>query len=307
MSTQSKVQKYLVAIAGPTAAGKTNISIEVARRYGTVIVSADSRQIYREMTIGTAKPTPEQLNVVPHYFVDHLEITEEYSAGRYEKDCLHLLEKLFEDHDVIFLVGGSGLYLRAVLEGFDAIPVIPGEYRQKWEQVYSDDGIEALRKAIDTHDPQYAKQVDLQNPQRLIRALSVYDATGRKYSAYRRQKRAQRPFRTVKIVCSLPRPLLYARINQRVEEMLTDGLVDEVKRLIPYRNAPALRTVGYRELFAHFDGEYSLKEAVEKIKQHTRNYAKRQLTWFGHQGDWKEFSPPDVESIHAYIRKKTGT
>lgn len=291
-------------MAGPTGVGKTQVTLDLASRFGSVIVSADSRQIYREMAIGTARPTPVQRDQVPHYLIDYVSLSEEYSAGRYARECTQLLEQLFMHHDIVFLAGGSGLYIRAVIEGFDEMPAVPGEIREKWTRSFEERGLAFLQQELSLRDPGYTTKVDLQNPRRLIRALSVMDASGTSFSALRKKHPVEHPFEILKIFCNLPRKELYTRIHQRVDEMIVQGLVEEVTSLLPYRHTQAMQSVGYREIIAYLDGASTLEEAIAKIKQHTCNYAKRQLTWFRHQGDWTEFNPPDVEVIDRFIRRK---
>lgn len=296
---------YVIAIAGPTATGKTSLAISLAEKYKTVIVSADSRQMYRGMTIGTAKPTKEQLDAVKHHFINTLDVTDSYSAGQFEREAMGLINTLFDEHRLVFLVGGSGLYLRSVLTGFDDFPDIPEEVVHKWERRYAQDGLKALQDALRSRDTEYFGQVDIDNPRRLTRALSVIEYTGKPFSEFLARRAAERPFRAVRIWCNLDREQLYARINARVDQMIAAGLVDEARHLYPYRHQKALQTVGYQELFAYFDGQWDLDTAITKIKQHTRNYAKRQVTWFRNQGDWQEFNPPSFEDIDQYIQECT--
>jgi tRNA dimethylallyltransferase len=272
--------KTLIVIAGPTAVGKTAAAIQLANYYNTVIVSADSRQFYREMSIGTAKPTDEELAAAKHYFVNSLSITENYTAGDYEKQSLELLTDLFKVHNVVVLVGGSGLFIKAVCEGFDEFPDSKPGVRDKLNKEFAEHGICFLQEKLKAVDPQYFQQVDLNNPQRVIRALEVFESTGIPFSSYRKSTSNDRPFRCIKIGLNLPREVLYQRINHRVDLMINDGLVDEVKALLPYRHLNALSTVGYSELFDYFDGKTDLGMAISLIKQNTRRYAKRQLTWF---------------------------
>jgi tRNA dimethylallyltransferase len=300
----SNVEKYLVVLAGPTAVGKTSLSLSLALRYNTAIVSADSRQLYREMQIGTAKPTPEELASVPHHFIDHLSLDEEYTAGRFQRECSALLAELFQTKDIVLLVGGSGLYLRAAIEGFDEMPEVPLEIRDRWKEVLKEQGIEHLRHELLRLDPVYHAEVDLHNARRLVRALSMIETTGKPFSDFRNQARQDNPFQIIKVFCNLPREELYERIESRVDQMIADGLLEEVQSLQRYRETQAMQTVGYREIIAHLDGACTLEEAIDKIKQHTRNYAKRQLTWFRNQGDWKEFNPPNEEEIALFIHEK---
>jgi tRNA dimethylallyltransferase len=290
-----------VVIAGPTAVGKTQVAISLAQKYDSVIISADSRQIFREMSIGTAKPTKEELSLAEHHFIDHLSISEPYSAGRYAHECRQLLHTLFESHDVLFLVGGAGLYIRSVIEGFDKTPSVSPEMRQKWEEFYETRGLEALQEELKSVDPDFARQVDMQNHRRLIRALSVIETAGKPLTEMRKEARDSLPFHVIRIFCNLPRQELYARIRSRVDEMIAQGLIDEVHALLPYRDTQAMQTVGYKEIVKYLDGEWTLEQAIEKVKQHSCNYAKRQLTWFRNQGEWKEINPPDVGEIERYI------
>lgn len=299
-----KVKKYLVVIGGPTGVGKTRIGIDLAKRYNTVIVSADSRQLYREMNIGTAKPTPAERAQVPHYLVDYVSLKDEYSAGEYARACKSLLLELFTERDIIFMVGGSGLYIRAVIEGFDEMPAVSKDIKEKWKQVYAEKGLAFLQQEVTLLDPEYAAKVDMQNPHRLIRALSVMQVSNTPVSVLQRSILEQRPFEVIRILCNLPRQELYDRIHNRVDEMIVEGLIDEVRSLLPYRDTQAMQTVGYNEIVAFLDGHMTQEEAISKIKQHSCNYAKRQLTWFRHQGEWKEFNPPDVYKVKEYVDYK---
>lgn len=301
--------KTLVCIVGPTAVGKTALAIDVARAFETVILSADSRQYYREMTIGTAKPTPAELAAVPHYFIDTLSVTDSYSAGDFERDALVLLEQLFIQHDVVLLVGGAGLFVDAVCQGLDDLPRPEAGVRDRLNMLYKTQGLSHLQQMLKQVDPEYHDEVDLSNPQRVIRALEVYESTGAPFSSFRRRQSANRPFNTVNIGLETDREKLYQRINARVDAMMENGLLDEVKALQPYRNLPPLLTVGYAELFDYLDGAYTLETAVDKIKQHTRRYAKRQLTWFRRDADTQWFAPEDLKEIIDFIayRIKTGS
>jgi tRNA dimethylallyltransferase len=270
----------LIVIAGPTASGKTVAAIEIAKHYNTVVISADSRQFYREMSIGTAKPTDEELRAVKHYFINSLSISETYTAGDYEKQCLELLTELFKVHDVVVLAGGSGLFIKAICEGFDEFPDTDPAVREHLNKEFDNKGIVHLQGKLKAADPEYYKHVDLNNPQRVIRALEVFETTGKPYSSYRKSASNNRPFHIIKFGLSLPRETLYNRINQRVDEMVKQGLIDEVKSLLPYKQLNALNTVGYSELFDYFDEKTELNTAIDLIKQNTRRFAKRQMTWF---------------------------
>jgi len=274
-------EPILIVIAGPTASGKTAAAIEVARHFETVIVSADSRQFYREMAIGTAKPSAEELAAVKHYFIDSLSITETYTAGDYEKQCLDLLTALFKVHDVVVLAGGSGLFIKAVCEGFDEFPDVDPEVRNRLNSEFDDKGLIYLQEKLKAADPDYFEHVDINNPQRIIRALEIFEGTGKQYSSFRKSANNKRPFRILKFGLNLPREVLYNRINHRVDLMVEQGLIDEVKSLLPYRHLNALNTVGYSELFDYFVGKTDLQTAIALIKQNTRRFAKRQITWFG--------------------------
>jgi tRNA dimethylallyltransferase len=273
--------KTLIVIAGPTASGKTAAAIELAKRYKTVIVSADSRQFYREMSIGTAKPNDDELAAVKHYFINSLSITETFTAGDYEKQSLDLLNNLFQIHDAVILVGGSGLFVKAVCEGFDEFPNPAPGLREKLNRELDEKGIGFLQEKLKIADLEYYGQVDLNNPQRVIRALEVFETTGKPFSSYRKSSINKRPFRVIKLGLNLSREALYQRINSRVDDMVKQGLVEEVNSLLPYRHLNALNTVGYSELFDYFDGKTDLDTAIALIKQNTRRFAKRQITWFG--------------------------
>lgn len=290
-----------MVIAGPTAVGKTSLAIQLARHYGAHILSADSRQFYREMSIGTAKPGPEELAAVPHHFINTKSVGELYGAGHFEKDALEVLEQLYQEHALAIVVGGSGLYLDALLHGVDEFEEVPGHIRQRLNNDYADKGLAWLQEQVREKDPVYFETVDTQNPQRLIRALEVCLYTGKPFSQYRQKHTKPRPFEAIPLLLNTSREVLYHNINRRVDDMMANGLLDEVKRLLPYQAFNALKTVGYRELFEHLQGTLSLEEAVDKIKQHSRNYAKRQITWFKNKGEFEVFEPQEVEKIKAYI------
>ena len=292
----------LIVITGPTASGKTTAGIRLAQYYKTVVVSADSRQFYKEMSIGTAKPGWDELATVKHYFIDSHAITEPFSVGDFEKQGLALLDDLFKTHDKVILVGGSGLYIKVLCEGFDDIPQADEGTREQLNFEFEEKGIAALQEELKIADPDYYNEVDLSNPQRIIRALEVFRSTGNPFSSYRKATINKRPFNILKIGLDLPREVLYNRINQRVDEMVKQGLVDEVRSLIPYRHFNALNTVGYSELFDYFDGKTDLGKAIDLIKQNTRRFAKRQLTWFrkDQQMHWlkpDEITPAAIEEL----------
>jgi tRNA dimethylallyltransferase len=275
-----ELPKTLIVIAGPTASGKTALAISLAQHYKTVILSADSRQFYREMSIGTAKPNANELAAAQHYFINSHSITENFSVGDFEKQALALLDELFKVHDIVILAGGSGLYIKAVCEGFDEVPNAGAATREKLNTEFTENGITHLQEKLKAVDPEYYKQVDLNNPQRIIRALEVFEITGKPFSSFHKSNQNKRSFGIIKFGLSLPREVLYQRINQRVNVMVEQGLVNEAKQLLPYRHVNALNTVGYSELFDYFDGKTDLNRAIELIKQNTRHFAKRQMTWF---------------------------
>lgn len=297
----------MVCIAGPTAIGKTNIAITLAQQFNTEIVSADSRQFFKEMSIGTAKPLPKELVAVPHHFINSHNITEPFSVGDFEKEALSLLENLFKKHSIVFLVGGSGLYVQAITQGFDTLPKAPPELRAELNKQLTEEGIESLQKRLEALDPTYYSEVDLYNPQRIIRALEVCISTGQPFSAYRTHVANERPFEVLTIGLNTERSQLYERINKRVDTMMEQGLIAEVETLLPYRELNALQTVGYQELFDYLAGAKSLEKAVEEIKQNTRRFAKRQLTWFRKNTETHWFEPQQVSEINALISKKLRT
>ncbi len=297
-------QKQLVVIGGPTAVGKTAAAIEVARALGTEILSADSRQFYRELNIGTAKPSPEELAAVPHHLVNSLSIHQDYSVGDFERDALQLLQRLFQRYDTLLLVGGSGLYIRAVCEGLDDFPEVPPEVREQVRRFYEAEGLEALQEELRRYDPAYFARVDRRNPQRLLRALEVCRATGRPFSSFRRGEPKPRPFKPLLFYLTLDRALLYERIDQRVDAMMAAGLLEEARALFPHRHLNALQTVGYRELFDHLEGKTSLEEAVRLIKRNTRRYAKRQLTYFRNQADFQPLPALQPQTILQTIQAR---
>ena len=287
----------LIVIAGPTASGKTATAIEVAKSLNTVIINADSRQFYKEMSIGTAVPTPKELQEVKHYFVQHISILDNYDVAAYEKDVMILLRKLFMEHDQVVLTGGSGLFIDAVCKGIDAMPDIDKAVRQKVEQLYRDGGLTALQQEVQRLDPEYWAIVDWKNPRRLQRALEVCYQTGKTFTSFCTSTSAKRDFDIVKYALLWDKQQLYNRINLRVEQMLSQGLVEEARRLYPYRRRNALNTVGYKELFEYFDGNINLMEAIEQIKLNTRHYAKRQMTWLRRDQEYNWINPSMGERI----------
>ena len=273
-------QKYLICIVGPTAIGKTALSIKIANHFSTEIISADSRQFYKEMNIGTAVPSSEELAAAPHHFIQNRRITEEYSVGDFERDAILLLDELFKKHQVIVMVGGSGLYIDAVVKGLDKFPEVSDEIKNQLITEFEATGIEPLQKELKLKDPVYFEKVDLQNQHRIIRALGVCRAQELPYSSFLRTENTPRNFKTIFIGLTAERQLVYERINQRVDIMIEEGLIEEAKSLHPNKSLNALQTVGYRELFNYFDGVFSKDQAIEEIKKNTRRFAKRQGTWF---------------------------
>lgn len=282
MQTQllNKNQKTLICIIGPTAIGKTRLSVSVARQFNTEIISCDSRQFFKELKIGAAIPTREEQAEVPHHFIGNLSIAQEYSVGDFEKDAMATLDDLFTKHDLLVMVGGSGLYEKAVTQGLDRFPEIGPGIKSALLKDLQKKGIEFLQERLRQVDEEYYAQVDIHNPVRIIRALEVYEASGKPYSYFRKNQKKIRNFQSLKIGLTAPREIIYNRINSRVDQMMENGLLEEVKSLLPYKNQNALQTVGYKELFDYLDGKVSLDFAVEEIKKNTRRYAKRQLTWY---------------------------
>lgn len=294
-------EKKLIVVAGPTAVGKTAVAIDIARHFGASIVSADSRQIFREMTIGTAKPSVTERAGIPHYFIDSHSVGEDYDAARYATDALEVIEDLFAKHDFAILTGGSGLYIKGVCEGFDDMPEVPDELRRRLMEHYERKGIGWLQQQLQEQDPDAFARLDQKNPHRLIRALEVKMHSGESILSYRRSIKKEHAFDIVKIGLDLPREELYQRIDQRMDRMIEQGLVDEARALYPMRHLNALQTVGYQEIFSYMDGEYDFEECVRLLKRNSRRYAKRQLTWFRKDPAFKWFSPGDVEGIIRYV------
>ncbi len=291
-------------ITGPTAVGKTNLCIQLAKMCQAEIISADSRQFYKELSIGTAKPSLEEQQGIPHHFIDFLSITQDYNANDFEKDALQKIDELFSRNKNVIVTGGSGLYLDILCYGFDdQIPDADPGIRRQLQELFDTEGIEALQQKYRELDPEGFETIDRKNPKRLLRAIEICLLTGKPASAIKKGIRQKRPFNIVKIGLMRDKEELYSRINTRVDEMIKAGLVDEARKVYPFRKHNALKTVGYRELFAHFDGEYSLETAVEKIKTNTRRYAKRQLTWFRRDKDIQWFHPDDTQQIISFVRR----
>lgn len=297
-------KKYLIVIGGPTASGKTKAAIKVANHFGIEIISADSRQFYREMNIGTAKPSYQELAQAPHHFINNLSIHEDYTAGDFEREVIPFLDKLFERNDAAIIVGGSGFFLQAVCEGLDEFPEVPKEVRNKVIAEFEEKGLEHLQKRMRKVDSKYYSLMDNKNPHRLIRALSVYDASGKPFSDFLYQAPKIRNFEPIYICLEMPRDYLYKRINKRVDKMLNKGLLAEAKTLYPSKHLSPLQTVGYSEFFDFFDGKTTLEEAVELVKRNSRRYAKRQTTWFRKKEYWNRFISDDPDSVITFVQKK---
>lgn len=296
--------KTLVVLIGPTGVGKTALSLRLAEALNACIISADSRQLYADLKIGTAAPTAEELQRVPHHMVGTLKLTDYYSAAQYETEVMALLEKLFQERDNVLLTGGSMMYIDAVCKGIDDIPTVDAETRQLLLQKYESEGLEQLCSELRLLDPEYYKVVDLKNPKRVIHALEICYMTGRTYTSYRTQQTKQRPFRIIKIGLTRPREELYERINQRVLQMIADGLEAEARSVYPYRHLNSLNTVGYKEMFRYFDGEWTLPFAIEKIQQNSRIYSRKQMTWFKRDEEIRWFNPDEETAILQYLSQQ---
>lgn len=298
------LNKTLIVVVGPTGIGKTALAISIARQFHTEIISADSRQFFKEMEIGTAKPSAEELAAAPHHFINSHSIETLFSTGDFEVQAIELIETLFKKHHTLVMVGGSGLYIDAICKGLDDLPDIDLNIRESLNQQLANEGLEAIKKQLSEYDPEYYEKVDQANPQRMIRGLEFYLSTGTKLSAHFTNNKKVRSFNILKIGLNMDRAALYDRINQRVDKMMEAGLLDEVKRLQPFRKYNALNTVGYAELFTYLDGACSLSEAVDRIKQNTRRFAKRQLTWFRRDDSTAWFEPGQDDAVINYISKK---
>jgi len=299
--TQPKKNKAVIIIAGPTAVGKTSVAIELAKCFQTEIISADSRQCYKELKIGVARPSEEELKKIPHHFIASHAIKENVTAATFEQYALQKLEELFQNNNVVIMTGGTGLYIKAFAEGMDAIPEVPGETRKKIISGYEENGMEWLQREIQKKDPGFYKVGETQNPQRLMRALEVVEATGKSILEFQKGKKVKRDFNIIKIGLELPKEELYKNINARVDKMIEADLVEEVKNLLPYRDLSALRTVGYSEMFDYIDGRVNLEKAIEEIKKNTRQYAKRQMTWFRKDKEIKWFNPEETKKLKEHL------
>lgn len=297
-------EKHLIAIVGPTGAGKTSASIAVAQYFNTEVISSDSRQIYKDLTIGTAAILPEEQQGIPHHFVGTLDIASAFNAFEYEQEALKTMECCFQKHNTLVMCGGSMMYVDAVCKGIDVMPDVDLDIRAQLKQKAEEDGVATLAAQLKEVDMEYYHSVDIKNPARVIHGLEVFLTTGKPISSFRQNAPKERPFRITKIGITLPREELYERINMRVDQMLDAGLVEEARRFYPYRDYNSLKTVGYRELFMHFDGDISLEEAVRLIKRNSRRYAKKQLTWFRKDETVQWFSPKCISEIISYLDTK---
>lgn len=299
--------KTVVVVAGPTGIGKTRTGLALAKDYSSVIISADSRQIYREIPIGTAAPTPEEQAEIPHFLVGTRSVFDYYNAFEFEQDALRCVQEAFVDKDVVFMVGGSMMYLDAFCNGIDELPTVDPQLRKDLMARFSEEGLASLRMQLKQLDPEFYKQVDLKNAKRVIHALEICLMTGRPYSSLRTQPKKKRPFQIIRVGLHMDRALLYERIDLRVEQMLAKGLEEEARSLWPHRDLNALNTVGYKELFAYFEGEYGLDRALELIQRNSRRYARKQLSWFRRDASIQWFHPSDLSALLTYIeaeRKK---
>ncbi len=298
------MEKYLIVIVGPTASGKTGLGIELSQIFNAPILSADSRQFYREISIGTAKPTDEELSQAPHYFIDNLSVHDEYSVGDYEKESIELLNRIYEEKNIAILLGGSGLFVNAVLFGLDEFPDVPNSIREKYKEMELKKGIHVLQKELEQKDPEYYSKVDIRNPHRLIRALSVIEVSGRPYSSFLNRPKKKRNFKPIIIYLAWDREQLYDRINRRVDMMMEAGHLAEVESVFYLRDLNALQTVGYQELFDYLEGATDLGTALELMKRNTRRYAKRQMTWFRKMENKASFHPDSKKGIIQYINEQ---
>lgn len=293
----------LIVVVGPTGIGKSEVSVQLASHYDSEIISADSRQFFRELRIGTAVPSPEELNAVPHHFIQTKSIHEYYNVSSFETEVLKLLERLFQSKNPLILSGGSMLYVDTVCKGIDDIPTVDPSVREEVTRWYRTNGLDALQSKLQQIDPEYYKIADLNNAKRLLHAVEIYQMTGNPISSFRKNTMKERPFRIIKIGLNQGREILYDRINKRVELMMEAGLLEEARSVYPFRDLNSLNTVGYKELFSYFDGDCSLEEAVDLIKRNSRKYARKQLTWFRRDSDIKWFEPEQVQEIISYTDK----
>ena len=300
------MQNTLLVILGPTGVGKTDLSIDLGLHFHAEIISCDSRQFYREMSVGTSLPTESQLSKIRHHFIQFISVKDYYSSSLFERDVLKLLPELFIPQNIVLMAGGSGMYADAVCEGIDEIPDVDPSIREKYSRKFAEEGVESLRVALKILDPDHYSKVDLKNPKRIIRALEICESTGRPYSSFLTKEKRKRDFRIIKVGLNRPREELYNRINSRVDQMIEQGLEKEARKLLEMRNFNALNTVGYKEFFDHFDGVHSREKAIELIRRNTRRYAKRQLTWWAKDSSIRWFHPDNKDGIIRYIEKATG-
>ncbi len=305
MMSQLK-NKYLIIILGPTASGKTDAAIQIAGIFRTKIISADSRQLYKELKIGTAVPDQRQLKSIQHYFIQTISIHDYYNVSMYEQEVLELLNKLFSEKDIVVMVGGSGMYVDVVCHGIDDLPVVDPLIRETLQQRFNDEGIESLRLELKRLDPVYYSKADLRNPKRILKALEIYYMTGIPYSSFLTGPKKERPFKIIKTGINPDRDELYERINQRVNGMIQSGLIEEAKSLYNIKECNALNTVGYKEIFDYLDGKVTLEQAISLIKRNTRRYARRQLTWFRKDKAIAWFRPGEIKNMVDYIKEQTG-
>ena len=295
----------LIVIVGPTASGKTSVAIEIAKKYNTEIISADSRQFYNEIPIGTAAPQNEEMQGIKHHFIGNLTVNDYYNVSKFEQDVMELLKKKFQKNKIMLMVGGSGLYIDAVCNGIDDLPDADEELRAKLNKLFDEEGFSAIQQKLKQLDPKYYEKVDLNNPKRILRALEVSIQTDKPYSSHRKGNSAERPFNIIKIGLEIPREQLIERIDRRLDSMIKEGWIEEATSVLPYKDNNALNTVGYKELFKYLENEWSLDLAIEKIKVNTRRYAKRQMTWFKRDKETTWFSPDDSEKIIEFIDSRT--
>lgn len=296
-------RKTVIIVCGPTAVGKTSAAIELAKHFHTEIISADSRQCFKELNIGVARPSEEEMKEVPHHFIASRSIKENINAAWFEQFALQKVNELFKKHDIVIMVGGTGLYIKAFCEGLDEMPAIDGSIRKKIIDTYEQNGLQWLQEEIKIKDPAFYSVGEIQNPQRMMRALEVIESTGRSILDFRKNKKTERDFRIIKIGLQLPKEELHQNINNRVDEMISDGLVEEVRSLRSYRDVNALQTVGYSEIFEHLDGKTSLETAIDEIKKNTRQYAKRQMTWFRKDKEINWINARQIEDILSVAQK----
>lgn len=297
--------KTLIIVYGPTGIGKTALGIELAKHFKSEIINADSRQVYKEMTIGTAVPSKEELQAIKHHLIQTKSIRQRFNASTFEEEVIRILNDLFSEYNIVFMVGGSGLYIDAVCNGIDELPTITNEIRAKFDAIYETEGIEKIQQLVEQTDPEYYKVVDKNNHKRLLKALEVFDMTGQKYSGMLTHSKKKRPFNVLKIGLNADREILYNRINERVLKMVEAGLVEEARNLVPYRDLTPLKTVGYKELFQAFDGEITEQEAIIQIQNHSRAYARRQITWMRRDKDYHWFDSSELKGIIEKIESFT--